>query len=199
MAFFGLFGGDSSKDRKRQLQAWDNLQSLFGTSTATAGELKGTGMAAKRQGIGDLSTSQNYWKTLLSGSRPEIEGAVAPEANRMREAADTQKKQAAEMGTGRTGGTAAMNRSIDQGVQQQIDTLIGTIRPQAADKLGQIGVEFANIGAQDISSMLSALGIGESASATLGQQSGQAREFDVQQEGKASEAFTKAMLGVLLG
>lgn len=151
-------GKEKKEDRAAQTKAWANLNEIFGISKETAGKFGAKGTAA-------TDAAQNFWQTILSGSRQQLAEAVAPEASAARAAADAAKRQEGAMGTARGGGTAAANRELDDRTRAQIDSLIGRIRPAAAGAL-------QSIGAEEISAMLSALGIGTGATGTVGSQAG---------------------------
>lgn len=146
-----------SDAQKAQKDAWSKLMDVFGTAKTQAGTLG-------KKGTANMDASADYWKSILSGDRQKSMAAVGPEASAARSYADASKKQMATMGTGRTGGDVAQMQTMDDRVRVEIETLLGTKREKAAGELGQIG-------AQEISAMLSALGIGESALTSIGGQS----------------------------
>lgn len=149
-------GGPSSKEVGAQQQSWQNLNSLFSTASNAS---KDFGSAGK----GTLDQVTSYFKNLLGGNRQSSAEAVAPAANAARAGADAAKKQEADMGTGRTGGTVAANQQGEDKVRSEIDTLIGGVKPAAANALGSLGEA-------DIGAMMSALGLGTNAAATVGGQ-----------------------------
>ena len=131
-----------------------------------------------------MDAGSDYWNSLLKGDKTKMAAAVAPEASAARSSADAQKKQMANMGTARTGGTNAQAQTIDDNVRAQINQMLFSIRPEAAK-------EVESIGAQQISQMLQALGIGESAIGTLG---GQASS-QVQADNANKAAMWSALIG----
>lgn len=167
-------GGDSQAKEQRGA-SWGQLNQLFGTSTAAASDLGATGKAEKAKGFGTLDDVTSYLNTLFRGNRQATAEAVAPAANAATAAADATKKEQATMGTGRTGGGVAQNQQIADKTRAEIDTLISRVKPEAAAGLTGIGEFEAGLGMQDISNMLSALGIGVSASGTSGGQATQAQ------------------------
>jgi len=184
MAFFGLFGGgDAKTDRSKQLSAWQGLQDLFSVSTSF-GQKQGA------KGTRNQDAAGGYWNTLLSGNRGELSKAVGPEAASARSTADASKKQMAEMGTSRTGGGTAQAQTIDDNLRAQINSLMFSIRPEAAKQLGQIGE-------QQIAQMLQSLGIGAGAMGTMGSEAGAAREHDLARSGMLGSALGKVLPSVL--
>ena len=173
-----LFGSSGpSNAQKNQSAAWQGLQSLFSTATSF-------GDTSQKKGSANMDAGSDYWNSLLKGDKTKMAAAVAPEASAARSSADAQKKQMANMGTARTGGANAQAQTIDDNVRAQINQMLFSIRPEAAK-------EVESIGAQQISQMLQALGIGESAIGTLG---GQASS-QVQADNANKAAMWSALIG----
>jgi hypothetical protein len=151
-----MTGGPSQQQLQQQQQAWGNLQNIFGSAFGAAGQ-QGS------QGAGTLNDVTQYFQSLLSGNPQALAQASAPAANAATAASDVQKKQQASEGTSRTGGTVAQNQTQADQLSAQIASLIGNIQNQAAPQL-------SNIGQTELNNMLNALGIGTSASGTVGGQ-----------------------------
>jgi hypothetical protein len=148
-------GGPSQSEQSQQTGSWSNLNSLFNTASTAAGNL-GT------QGQGALDQVTSYFKNVL-GSRQGAAASVAPAANAATEGADAAKKQESAMGSGRTGGGVAGDQQRQDTTRSNIDTLIAGGQSQAAQGLTAIG-------SGDVNAMMSALGIGTTASGTVGSQ-----------------------------
>lgn len=118
--FFGIGMGPSS-DEKSQFGAMGNLAN-FATS---AGE-------------GDISSADNFWKSILSGDPSKISQVLGPESSAINKQAQQQKKTGAEFGT-RSGGTAAGNQMIDQNVRTTYDSQVSDLTGKAAGALGASG------------------------------------------------------------
>ena len=170
-------GGPSQSEKNQQQQSWTNLNSLFSTA-ADAAKSFGT------SGKGTLDQVTSYFKNLLGGNRAATMQAVAPAANAARAGADAQKKEQATMGTGRTGGTAAQNQTIDDQVRAAIDNLIAGAAPAAAGAL-------TGIGQADIAAMMNALGLGTEATGTAGAQI----SSDINSRRAASAAMWSSLIG----
>lgn len=170
-------GGAPKQETQMQQQSWANLNSLYDTASKTA-----TSFGAK--GADTLDDVTRYFKTLLSGDRYATAEAVAPAANVIREGSDAAKKQEAEMGTARTGGTVAANQQREDVTRAAIGTLTAGVKPAAAQALTAIGET-------DLAAMMSALGLGTTATATVGSQVG----ADIQ----ARRAAAAQMWGSLIG
>lgn len=187
----GLFGGGGGPS-STQKNAWANLNSLFNISTQQGQQLGQKGTNTQNAGIADLNQVANYWKNLLSGNRQAIQQEEGPAINQITQGADAQKRQEAQMGTSRGGGTNATNQKRATDTQAQIDTLIGQAGPTAAAGLANVGSEIAGIGTADISAMLNALGIGVSAEGTVG---GQATDQRIQELKSQSDLFSSLIKG----
>lgn len=169
--------GPTKDEQAKQTQSWANLNSLFDTASKTA-----TSFGA--QGSHTLDDVTKYFKTLLSGDRQATQDAVAPAANSIREGADAAKRSESEMGTARTGGTVATNQQREDATRSQIDTLTGGVKPAAAQALSILGAE-------DINAMMNALGIGTTATGTVGAQVGS----DINSRRQAAAQMWGALIG----
>jgi hypothetical protein len=129
--------------------------------------LASTGQQTTASGVGDINQSLSYWSKLLSGSRPAMMAAIAPETNSVLSGADASKRQTAAMGTARGGGTAATNQQRDTQTQATIDNALFAARPEAAKEVGQLGTQVAGIGTTETADALNALGLGANVEDTL--------------------------------
>ena len=127
-------------------------------------------------GGSSLDQASKFFKSLL-GNRADVMRAISPATDATRSAADAAKKEQAEKGTARTGGTAAGNQQIEDEVRKQIGSLIGTMQSNAAGQL-------SNIGSTELNTMMSALGLGT-----------EAAQKDVESRRQASAAMWSALIG----
>lgn len=122
----------------------------------------------------------------MSGNRPAVQQAVAPETNQVLGQTDALKRMQANIGTARGGGNAGVNRTVNDDAMSKIDNLIFGVRPQAAQAVQgigaqdagitasqagvgtQVGGEEASVGSNQIAQALSALGLGANATASAG-------------------------------
>ena len=104
--------------------------------------------------------AQGYWAQLLSGNRPALQKAVAPEANAIQAAGDAQRRQQATMGTARGGGVAALNQTADTARAAQIDNLLFGAQEKAA-------VGEAELGSREVKQAIAELGVAGNAAANL--------------------------------
>ena len=173
-------GGPSQSEQNSQTQSWGNLNSLFNTASTAAGSFGSQGQDA-------LGQVTSYFKNIL-GSRQGAASSVAPATEAATAGADAQRKQSADMGTGRTGGTAAGNQQAGDQTRSQVDTLIAGAGPQAAQGLSAIG-------AGDVSAMMSALGIGTTATGTVGAQTG----ADITSQRQSAAQMWSSLIGGAAG
>lgn len=176
-----MSGGAPKQEQQQQQQSWANLNSLFGQASNAASSFGAKGSST-------LDDVTKYFKTLLSGDRTATAEAVAPAANAARAGADASKKQEADMGTSRTGGTVAGNQQREDQVRSQIDTLIGGVKPAAANALGSLGEA-------DVNAMMQALGLGTTATGTAGAQI----SSDLTARRQASAEMWSSLIGGAVG
>jgi hypothetical protein len=176
----GFLGIGQNKPEK---QAYGELGNVFNfalplaqsTSSAGAGTTK-AGLSTVGAGLNTLSGPLAYFQKLMSGNRPAMEQAVAPEANAARASSDAAARNQAAMGTARGGGTAGGNQQRHTDVMAQIDNLLFGARPAAAKATtdigttqSQIGLGESQVGNQQLMEALQSLGLGTSAAGTTGQ------------------------------
>jgi hypothetical protein len=115
----GLLGGSQEKhNRQINLSAVPGMQNLFNWGIST-------GKAATDPAV-------SYWKGILSGNRPAMLQAAAPEINAATSSADAAKRQIASAGTARGGGVAGQNRTIDDQTRALIANNLFGARGKAA-------------------------------------------------------------------
>ncbi len=170
-------GGPSKQEQGQQTQSWTNLNSLFKSASDTASSFGAKGSST-------LNDVTKYFKTLLSGDRAATAKAEAPGIASIQSGAEAAKKQRADMGTGRTGGAVAENQQSEDRTRSQIDSLISSAAPGAATSL-------TGIGESDINAMLSALGLGTNAAATVGGQT----TSDIVAQRQASADMWSSLIG----
>jgi len=173
--FLGIGGSGAQHNRNINLAAAGNLNNVFNYAMPLGENLAGQGQATTAAGVGDINQSLGYWSKLLSGSRPAMQAAIAPETNAVLSGADASKRQQAAMGTARGGGTAGTNQQLDTTTRATIDNALFGVRPEAAKETGELGAKVAGIGQSELAESLNALGLGEDVEKTLstfGQKSG---------------------------
>lgn len=178
--FLGIGQSKSEKqDRALMLQGQQGLNSAFnyGLATAKAGQDTGQGIA------GSLMQS---FQSLLNPTRSGTAANAAPATNAALNQRDATTRQAASMGTGRSGGTAAIQRGAGAQTQATIDDIINQNliggQQEARQGEGQLAsAEFQN--AQAL------LGIGSSAQSSALSSEGQELQTDIQKQNELGMAM----------
>jgi len=164
-----------------------DLQNVFNFGLNTAGaeqkagqDITNTGLKTVGTGLGDLSTADDYWKRLLSGNRPEMAQAIAPETNAVEAQSDAGRTAAARTGTARTGGTASADQQARDAMMAKIDNMLFGVRPTAAGQVADIGKAEGGLGLGEAgigqSELNNALGFGNLAERGAGDLTSNARE-----------------------
>jgi hypothetical protein len=130
--------------------------------TAAGNQSFGSGQQTYNQGLQDFGPALDYWNSILSGNKAEMESAIAPEKNDILSQYRAKRKQMAATGS-RSGGT---NEAVAQSEFSQAGDVAGLmqkLRPQAAQQssaiAGQItdaGLKESDMGMQAIAQMLQA-------------------------------------------
>jgi len=165
--FLGIGGSGAQHNRNINLAAAGNLNNVFNYAMPLGENLASTGQQTTAAGVGDINQSLGYWSKLLSGSRPAMQAAIAPETNAVLSGADAQRRQQAAMGTARGGGTAGANQQEADKTKATIDNALFGVRPEAARQVGELGTKVAGIGTAETADALNALGLGEDVEKTL--------------------------------
>lgn len=172
----------NSRQSAEQKQANQGLLSNMQQGQQTANTLQpyGTGfLNTAQQGIG---SSMDYWSKLLSGNRGEMMSAMAPEVNRINAGYDQNKRSLLQFAP-RGGGQAGMLASAPYKEQQDINSLFQTLRPQAAQQMGNLGLQAGGLGNQTFSNLLNALA-GSSGAASSILSKGQTQQMINNQAGQ---------------
>lgn len=165
--FLGIGGSSVKTDRKNVLTGFSELKNVFNFAMPFGEDTARAGTATTAAGLEDIGKAGSYWSKLLSGDRPTMEQAVAPETNQVLGQADAAKREQAGMGTARGGGTAGANQQVQDASMAKIDNLLFGARPAAAQQEAAIGGKEADIGQNQMSAALRALGLGETAASDL--------------------------------
>jgi hypothetical protein len=128
-----MCGGSSSKtDRSQTLQSYGDLDSIIS-------QLSKTGSTTTGAGASDTGAASKYFSDIVSGDPSKVMAAAAPEVKAITGQATQQKKQIANLGGSRTGGTNTVTQNIDTSARGQIADTIAKQRSGAAGELGKIG------------------------------------------------------------
>jgi hypothetical protein len=164
-----LFGGGSSAttDRKSTLTGYGDLQNAFNFGMDQSKSQAATGTATTAKGVADLQDPLKYYKTLLSGDRTAMQGAIAPEANATQAAADAARRNSAAVGTARGGGTAGQAQTAKDSTQATLDNYLFGVRPGAAAGVSDIAKTEADIGTKEVGEALGFGSLAEGAASDL--------------------------------
>lgn len=141
MGFFDMFKGASKGEKKQESDTFQNLNNLFSSTYSS-------GVGLGESGKDATGTASTFYKGIVKGDRTQL----APAVNAAVEGSDAAKRQQAEMGTSRGGGSSSGNQQIEDHTRALISSLMGEAQTSSADKL-------AAIGSNDTNAMMSALGI----------------------------------------
>lgn len=128
----GIGGSAAKTDRKDILQSQGNLNNVFNYALPT--------------GEKATSDANSYNSKILNGDRSSITQAMAPEVNSITGQADQAKKQEANMGTSRGGGTNAAHQQTQQKEEGAVTDMIAKARPAAAANEANIGSNLLGLG-----------------------------------------------------
>jgi hypothetical protein len=131
---------------------WFNEDGFFGIdmgpSTAEkqqSGDLGSLANFATSQGEGDISSSDNFWKSILSGDPTQISKVLGPQTSAINKQAQQQKKTASEFGN-RGGGTNAAEQTADDNTRTSYDSMVSGLTGNAASALGASGSSLLSTG-----------------------------------------------------
>jgi len=119
-----------------------------GASQSILGNVPGSiqrGNAATNEGLGNLSNSANFFKTILGGSSEATQKLLAPQVNTVLKQYDNAAKTAANIGP-RGGGTASTLAEGQVGKAGAYGSLLGQALPGAAEGLAGVGKQQAGVG-----------------------------------------------------
>jgi hypothetical protein len=139
-----------------------NLSQAKDQLTNAGNDLLTAGQGAYQQGLSDFGPALDYWNSILSGNKAQMENAIAPEKDDILSQYRAKRKQLAATGS-RSGGT---NESVAQSEFSQagdVASLLQKLRPQAAKessdiagKIGSMGLQESDMGMQALAQMLQA-------------------------------------------
>ncbi len=143
----------------------------------------------------NLGQGANYFKNIL-GSRPEAMAAVAPETNAINAQGDAQRQAAANLGTARSGGTAAPQQQAEQLRTKAINDAIFGVRPQAAQQVAQIGGQQGQLSEEQLSNSLRALGLSSDVANQIVQNALRSRQVSFEQNKDIGQQWKDLAAGV---
>lgn len=125
-------GSSASTDRKATLTSYGDLESVIG-------QLSKVGASTTSAGATDTGAASKYYRDIVSGDPTKVMEAAAPEVNAVKAQATQQKKEIANLGGNRTGGTNAAVQDVGQKTRGAITDTIAKQRSNAAGNLATVG------------------------------------------------------------
>ncbi len=150
---FGIGGNSANTDRGNQLADEQGIWDQLGFTNPTGKAATTAGLGTLGQAKGALSAPTAYWQGLLQPGRTAAATNAAPATNAVQQQADAVRQQEAAQGTGRGGGTAAVNREASSAASKATDDIInqnmmGGRQSAATGLAGAAGTEAGIGGAQ---------------------------------------------------
>lgn len=139
-AIYGQHQANKQADKLRNQQ-----QPLLDQEKQNLGFLQPFGQQMAQQGQGNMGMVQNYLQRLMSGDRNLTMQTLAPEINSLTQGYQGATSAARGMFP-RGGQTASQAAQLPYQMQGNINNLLFSARPQAAQQLGQLGGNQASLG-----------------------------------------------------
>lgn len=152
---------------------------------------KGMGLDQSKEGAGNLTSSADYFKSLMSGDPAKMSAVLAPQISILK-GQNAQRLATASQFSNRSGGTNARMQQDTEDTQRSIQQLFDMLGPEAAREVATIGGVQEGLGNN-------LLGISTSASSSLAGQAGGARNADnasAMDTAKSAGQAVAALLGI---
>jgi hypothetical protein len=131
---------------------WAGTVGLFGIGMGPSsqeksqyGDIGNLANFATTQGEGDISTADNFWRSILSGDPTQISKVLGPAISGINKRGQESKMTTAQFGN-RGGGTNASMQMTDDTTRSSVDSLISSLTGKAADALGASGSSLLSTG-----------------------------------------------------
>lgn len=182
---FGLGGSSSKTDRSHELESWGNLKNIM-YQTHKAGQDQ------TAEGTKGLSSAADYFKALMSGDSAKMSQVLAPQISIIKGQNQQRLNTTAQFGN-RSGGTNASMQQGTEAAHKSIQELFDMLGPEAAKEFAGISGIQEQLGQGSTSESIAA-------SSALGNQTGEQRQQDIQNEAMTAQAAGKsiaALMGIL--
>jgi hypothetical protein len=190
--FLGIGGSGSSTDRGQNLGATQGSWNIFNYGLPTGQSQQTSGQNTLQTAQANLQPASQYWQSLLTGGRTQYAGMAAPQINSTLAGADATRTQAAQFGSGRSGGAVSQQRDAATGTQKQIDDTLNTNivqgRQAGAQGATQVAAADTAIGGVQLQNALAQLGLSQTAIEDIMKNSSTNYQFDSQQESQTAAA-----------
>jgi len=199
--FLGIGGSGAKTDRGSELAARQGQWNVFNTGVADNAQSQTAGQDALTGAGTSLNSAEDYFKRLMGAGRADTAQMSAPAINSATSAADANRTAEATAGTGRGGGTAALNRNADTQTQSNIDNIINQnlMSEHSTGAQGEMGVAGARtgIGSTELNNAINNLGIAGQAGNNILTDSTKSYQF-TQPRQDASMAGLGSQLGQII-
>ncbi len=194
--FLGIGGSGSSTDRGQNLGATQGAWNIYNAGLPTGQAQQTAGQQTLQTAQANLQPASQYWQNLLTGGRTQYAGMAAPQINSTLAGADATRNQAAQFGSGRSGGAVSQQRDAATQTQSQIDnTLNQNIvqgRQAGAQGATQVAAADTAIGGVQLQNALAQLGLSQSAIEDIMKNSSTNYQFDTTNEMQTAGAAGQA-------
>lgn len=199
--FAGIGGSSAKTDRGNQLAATSGLWNVFNWAMPTGQSQQTAGSGTLNNALGTLGPAQQYFQGLLAPGRTQATLNAAPGINATLNSSDAAKKQSGNLGTERSGGTAALNRESGVQTQSTIDDLINSnlIGGQATGAQGLQGIagQQAGIGGAQLNNASNLLGLGSNADTNILNNATTSRPISQQANQESASEWEGLISGIL--
>lgn len=194
---FSFGGGSAGTDRGRALAGWGDEWVNEREARSRYDQLYPGATSQFNAAAGNLGAGAGYFKDILS-SRPDAMAAVAPELNEINARGDATRTAQANLGTSRSGGTAALNQQAEQLRTKAINDAIFGVRPQAAQQVASIGAQQGQLSEEQLGNALRALGLSSDIVQHIVNSSLQSRQQNIAMRQANFKAIMDTIGGALL-
>ena len=199
--FMGIGGSSAQTDRNQTLGDYGKLNSVFSQGMAIGNQQETAGQGMVQNAQSTLAPAEDYYRNLLTAGRTQTAAEAAPAVQGALAQSDAAKREAATMGTSRSGGTAAANAEAGSKTGATIDSIINENlmggKKVGAEGLTGVAKDKAVMGNMTLANAMQALGLGAGASEdTLAASIGSRKLSD--QIGQEAGAAYGQLAGMLL-
>lgn len=199
--FMGIGGSSAKTDRNQTLGDYGKLNSVFSQGMAIGNQQEQSGQGMVQNAQSTLAPAEDYYRNLLTAGRTQTAAEAAPAVQGALAQSDAAKREAATMGTSRSGGTAAANAEAGSKTGATIDSIINENlmggKKVGAEGLTGVAKDKAVMGNMTLANAMQALGLGAGASEdTLAASIGSRKLSD--QIGQEAGAAYGQLAGMLL-
>ena len=166
--FMGIGGSSAKTDRNQTLGDYGKLNSVFSQGMAIGNQQEQSGQGMVQNAQSTLAPAEDYYRNLLTAGRTQTAAEAAPAVQGALAQSDAAKREAATMGTSRSGGTAAANAEAGSKTGGTIDNIINEnlmgVKKTGAEGMTKVAQEKGQLGGMTMANAMQMLGLGAGAS-----------------------------------